>query len=132
MGKKLATNVILFTANVLQAVALLAIVLLVSRRLYKFDYNTETNSPETVSCALDKDEGEESLCTLAFTGAGITFGILLATSLLLVRPLLYVSGVAAEIKLPRSREESTSSSRSQRHIALSAASVANATSNKHP
>lgn len=67
-------------------------------KLQQVEFSAEDQSVQEVSCALDSDSnepGEEdnSLCILAFAGVALTFMLMLALSIVLVRSQPFVTTV---------------------------------------
>ena len=85
-GAVRATSALVFLLSLAQAAIAIAIVYLITRRLYKQEVDTDNRTINT-ECGLDKrGDVERDLCEWGIGGVAATFAVLLATSLCLVRP----------------------------------------------
>lgn len=79
-------RILLWVASVAQIGILIAIIHYV-QKLQQLEFRAEDQSVQEVSCALDDKnwDSDNSLCTTAYAGAGITFAALFGLSIILVR-----------------------------------------------
>ena len=79
-----SAKVVTWVATVLQAGFAFAILWTVGRKLYQFELDVDGRTINS-TCGLDEVPTEEGLCKAAFAAVSITFAVLVALSLVLVR-----------------------------------------------
>jgi hypothetical protein len=77
-------------ATIAQVVFAISIVYVVQRKLHNVEFTARDQTVQEESCLLNKNPDEDNLCILAYVGVFLTFAMMIAASILLVRCLSQV------------------------------------------